>query len=468
LLVPGFNCDRMLLEAKVVNQVGHPNIVDIFETGKLADGRPYIVMERLDGQGLNARADDGKLLPDLVIAILLQICDALVAAHAAGVVHRDLKLDNVFLVDNPDEPATPKVKLLDWGIAKVLSHDVRHTIEGQLVGTPQYLSPEQARGQLVSPQTDVYSLGVMAYELFLEQLPFEADTAAEVMVMHLRSTPPPPRDLWPDIPPQLEDLLLAMLAKHPDDRPTMLEVAHRLEAVRDELARRCHAEPRPSQRRSSSALGRGLAIQSAAQRAIPVEPSRRGRVISSTPRRLSAPLPPGAKPRSSTAGFASTQPAAWRTGTKRWQYAVGAFAVTATAMLFWISRIGDRAANAATTVTSSSALVREVDRTSPPPAASTARVAGARRPAHSLVSELEPRSATGTMAASAPTQAALRPTAPAPHVELDTVARPSAVRATSPTSPKPTASRPAPTRKSPVAPRRGTRVDPDGTFDPYL
>ncbi|HEU4734774.1 MAG TPA: hypothetical protein VFT22_43080, partial [Kofleriaceae bacterium] len=81
LLVPGFNCDRMLLEAKVVNQVGHPNIVDIFETGKLPGGRPYIVMERLEGQALSARADDGKLLPDLVIAILLQVCDALVAAH---------------------------------------------------------------------------------------------------------------------------------------------------------------------------------------------------------------------------------------------------------------------------------------------------------------------------------------------------------------------------------------------------
>src|SRR5262249_33277987 len=82
---------------------------------------------------------------------------------------------------------------LDWGIAKVIHHEVKHTIEGQLMGTPQYLSPEQARGQEVSPQTDVYSLGVMAYELFLEQLPFEAETAAEVMAMHLRAPPPPRR-----------------------------------------------------------------------------------------------------------------------------------------------------------------------------------------------------------------------------------------------------------------------------------
>src|SRR6185312_6852759 len=161
-----------------------------------------------------------------------------IAAHAAGVVHRDLKLDNVFLIDNPEDPGNPRVKLLDWGIAKVISADVRHTIEGQLVGTPQYLSPEQARGAAVSAQTDVYSLGVMAYELFLEQLPFEAETSAEIMAMHLRATPPPPSELWPDIPPGLENLLLAMLAKDPDARPTMLTVAHTLELVRDDLVRK--------------------------------------------------------------------------------------------------------------------------------------------------------------------------------------------------------------------------------------
>ncbi|MEJ7599811.1 MAG: serine/threonine-protein kinase [Kofleriaceae bacterium] len=230
LLTSAFNPERMLLEAKVVNQVGHPNIVDIFETGKLEDGRPYIVMERLEGQPLSYRADEGKILPDLVIRILLQICDALIAAHAAGIVHRDLKLDNVFLVDNPDDPSTPRVKLLDWGIAKMIHHEVRHTIEGQLVGTPQYLSPEQARGGAVSAQTDIYSLGVMAYELFMEQLPFEAETAAEIMVMHLRQAPPPPSEMWPDIPPALEQLILQMLAKAPDQRPTTLEVARRLEA----------------------------------------------------------------------------------------------------------------------------------------------------------------------------------------------------------------------------------------------
>ena len=179
------SAERILMEARVVNQVGHPNIVDIFETGALEDGRAYIVMERLDGISLSARADAAKIFPDQVIAILLQICDALIAAHAAGVIHRDLKLDNIFLLDNPDDPAAPRAKLLDWGIAKVIANNPRQTIEGQLVGTPQYLAPEQARGGTVSPATDVYSLGVMAYELFVEELPFQAETAAEIMAMHL-------------------------------------------------------------------------------------------------------------------------------------------------------------------------------------------------------------------------------------------------------------------------------------------
>jgi serine/threonine protein kinase len=428
LLVPGFNCDRMLLEAKVVNQVGHPNIVDIFETGKLADGRPYIVMERLEGQSLSARADAGKLLPDLVIAILLQVCDALVAAHAAGIVHRDLKLDNVFLVDNPEDPATPKVKLLDWGIAKVLSQTVKHTIDGQLVGTPQYLAPEQARGQEVSSQTDVYSLGVMAYELFLEQLPFEAETAAEVMAMHLRMPPPPPSELWPDVPPALEDLLLTMLQKVPGQRPTVVEVARRLQAVRDELV----------QRRQS--------------RSFPRQPT---------------PTPCDAEPtsyRTSAVDLAQTAAPAQR-GPRRWHYAIGAFALAASALLFWISRVGDQPASAATTA--------------PPRALSTAEdrmapVAGegvgttltlATQPMTSKI-ELRPDAAPDAAIDAATILPPLAPHAlPSTPRSGRARAEPSHPAHTQP--PRSTTARPARPHKSPAAPRQGPKVDPDGTFDPY-
>jgi tRNA A-37 threonylcarbamoyl transferase component Bud32 len=259
----GKSAERILLEARVVNQVGHPNIVDIFETGTLADGRPYIVMERLDGVPLAVHAGERKILTDQVIAILLQVCDALIAAHAAGIVHRDLKPDNIFLIDNPDDPEVGRIKVLDWGIAKVMASDPHHTIEGQLVGTPHYLAPEQARGGAVSPATDVYSLGVMAYQLFVEELPFQAETAAEVMAMHLRAAPPPPSELWPDMPRELEDLLLAMLAKAPEDRPSVLAVTRVLEAVRAELASRCKVttgtlEPRATSKHDAQAT-RGAA-----------------------------------------------------------------------------------------------------------------------------------------------------------------------------------------------------------------
>jgi tRNA A-37 threonylcarbamoyl transferase component Bud32 len=411
LLGPGFNSDRMLLEAKVVNQVGHPNIVDIFETGRLADDRPYIVMERLEGKALSARADETKLLPDQVIAILLQICDALIAAHAAGVVHRDLKLDNVFLIDNPEEPATPKAKLLDWGIAKVMSHDVRHTIEGQLVGTPQYLSPEQARGHDVTEKTDVYSLGVMAYELFLEQLPFEAETAAEVMAMHLRLPPPPPSELWPDVPPALQDLLLAMLAKTPDQRPTMLEVARRLDAIRGELQQRCHVR---SQRLRS---------------ATPVDASEPGRA----------------------AGLAATQ-AAWRTGSRRWQYALGASALAASALLFWIGRGGDHTADAATI---------------PARAMLEHRTAGGGSLAGAMLAAQEP----GAESAPRPDTASDE-TQPAPSpVRIELASDVSTPTARAPARPSPSLRSSAPRQvaapSAPVAPRRGAKVDPDGTFVAY-
>ncbi len=238
----GITAERIKLEARVVNRVGHPNIVDIFETGTLDDGRPYIVMEQLEGASLSTVTWKTKLLPDRVVEILFQICEALIAAHAAGVIHRDLKLDNVFLIPG-HEGGHDHVKLLDWGIAKDISSDAHCTIDGQLVGTPQYLSPEQARGGELTPATDIYSLGVMAFELFLEQLPFEAETAAEIMTMHLRAQPPRPAEIWPDVPRELEHLLLSMLAKDPADRPSLETIAGSLLRVRDELDRR-RDEPR--------------------------------------------------------------------------------------------------------------------------------------------------------------------------------------------------------------------------------
>ncbi len=413
-LVSGSSAERILLEAKVVNAVGHPNIVDIFETGALADGRPYIVMERLEGMPLSYRADEGKILPDQVISILLQVCDALIAAHAANIVHRDLKLDNVFLIDNPDDPEHPRVKLLDWGIAKVISNDVRHTIEGQLVGTPQYLAPEQARGAAVSPQTDVYSLGVMAYELFLEQLPFEAETSAEIMAMHLRCVPPPPSELWPDIPASLEDLLLAMLAKDPEARPTMLTVAHSLELIRTELDA-CKVIAPPAEQPS----GRVATVLP------PLRKSSRHDIAN---------------------GFSPTEPAAWPQGARRWPIAVGALAVAASAALFLLTRDTENAQAAAPKV--DDAIVEQVSTTDTVTAPSPIAIGD---------------EATARADVPAAAQAAAGDIIPAvmpAHTE------PPAIK---PTMHHASKKSPSSSRKVPVKPRRNPQpLDPDGTLDPYL
>jgi serine/threonine-protein kinase len=364
--------DRMLVEARVVNMCRHPNIVDIFETGSLPDGRPYIVMERLDGLALSTRADEGKVRPDRAIEILAQVASALIAAHDAGIVHRDLKLDNIFLVDHAED-VTPHVKVLDWGIAKEIASDVRQTIEGQLVGTPQYLAPEQARGAAVSAQTDVYSLGVVAFELFLEQLPFEAETAAEVMAMHLRSTPPVPSELWPDIPGELEDLLLAMLEKSPDRRPTMREVVIRLERVRAILE----------------------------QRKVSHEP-----VIGAT----TGPIEPRFALQWSDTQRVAPHRARW------WQFAVGATAVVAAAVMLLISHVDDSQA-----------------------AAIVAAPIAIDRPARAPAAAVQPIQIPIPAPVAAPVPSVL----PHPVVEH---------RATK---------RPAP------APRRPLHVDPNGTLDVY-
>jgi len=397
-LANGITVERIKLEARVVNRVGHPNIVDIFETGTLDDGRPYIVMERLDGVCLGNLAFESKVMPDRVVEILIQICDALIAAHAAGVIHRDLKLDNVFLIPPGDEGGHDRVKLLDWGIAKEISNDVRCTIDGQLVGTPQYLSPEQARGGELTPATDTYSLGVMAFELFLEQLPFEAETAAEIMTMHLRAEPPRPMDLWPDIPRELEHLLLAMLAKRPEDRPSLETVAGTLLRVRDELDRR-RAVPRP-------------------------EPAPRHTRFASAPP-LSIPPVPGTR--------------------TRWQIALGACAIVASAVLFLVAQ--DSRSMAA-----------------PAPAASALGAATLTAPAVHAPDVTPAAEAVTTAPETAPSAPAVHRAAPAhPVTAVAKTEAPSAPAANARESHRPHHV----TSPTPARSRTAASFDPDGSVESY-
>jgi tRNA A-37 threonylcarbamoyl transferase component Bud32 len=212
---------RFIQEARAVNEINHPNIVDIFSYGHLPDGRCYLVMELLQGESLHQRLTRGRPPLFETVEILCQVSLALEAAHKKGIIHRDLKPDNVFLANIDD--SQPMVKLLDFGLVKFkeTSAPLHQTTTGAVMGTPHYMSPEQARGGDVDTRTDIYSFGVMAFEMILGRVPFDRDNPIDTLHMHLHQPPPSPRSLWPRIPDALERLLLALLAKDAVQRPSL-------------------------------------------------------------------------------------------------------------------------------------------------------------------------------------------------------------------------------------------------------
>ncbi|MEI7894754.1 MAG: serine/threonine-protein kinase [Myxococcales bacterium] len=211
--------ERFLAEARAVTLINHPGVVEILDFGEL-EGHLYYVMELLEGRELEAYArDHGKLSANEVLPLLSQIAAALEAVHALGVVHRDLKPTNIFVVE---KGGPPTVKLLDFGIAKVFSptHPAQ-TIAGQVLGTPAYMSPEQAAGQTdrIGPHTDIYSLGVVLYELLCGHLPFVHELPLQVMAMHLRDVPPPLASKDKTIAPLVCAVVEKCLRKNPEERP---------------------------------------------------------------------------------------------------------------------------------------------------------------------------------------------------------------------------------------------------------
>jgi serine/threonine-protein kinase len=202
-------------------------------------------MEWLRGETLYDRLWRRGALPlPQALPILLQVCDALSAAHARQVVHRDLKPANVFLCASRD--GRVRVKLLDFGIAQLgRARAPSLAEECGVVGTPEYASPEQASGAPLDGRSDLYSLGVMAYEMVLGRQPFLSVSAADAFHLHLTARPPRPSILWPAIPPSLEALLLRLLAKDPAERPSLAALRNELEKLRAQLL----PAPLPSRRR---------------------------------------------------------------------------------------------------------------------------------------------------------------------------------------------------------------------------
>jgi serine/threonine-protein kinase len=239
---------RFEQEARLASRIRHRNVVEISDFGILQTGQPYFVMELLRGETLGEAIYQGRIKPLLACLIAAQVASGLQAVHKQNVVHRDLKPDNIFLLDldaatageeresgDSDPPGQVNfVKIMDFGIAKSIDNKLTGT--GMTLGTPEYMSPEQATGEKLDWRSDQYSLGCILYEMLTGELPFGGKTAFEVMNKHLSSPPVPPRQRRPDnaagIPVGLEKIVLTMMQKRPANRyPSMRAVEQALREV---------------------------------------------------------------------------------------------------------------------------------------------------------------------------------------------------------------------------------------------
>ncbi len=235
--------DRFFAEARSTSSIHHPGIVEVLDCDVHPSGRAYIVMELLEGDSLQARLTRepgfGRNV-DRTLALSGEVADAIAAAHAKGIVHRDLKPDNVFLVSAPRAAHGFAVKILDFGIAKLIGDGdgnrggSMRTRTGSLLGTPAYMSPEQCRGaSRVDHRTDIYSFGCIAYEMLAGQRPFTYEGFGELISAHMTETPKTLAQLGIKVAPAIEEWMARLLAKSPSDRfASMNEVAAAIEALR--------------------------------------------------------------------------------------------------------------------------------------------------------------------------------------------------------------------------------------------
>jgi serine/threonine-protein kinase len=226
---------RFFNEAKAVAAIADPGIVQVFDFGVHGDGSPYIVMELLHGEALDARLRRvGRLAPPDAVRLVRQVALSLAAAHGKGVIHRDLKPENLFVVGDPAVPGGERVKVLDFGIAKLSRTDGKHkTRTGAVLGTPAYMSPEQCRAVgNIDHRSDIYSLGAVLFCLVTGRPPFEGEGAGDAIISHVRDLPPVPSSLAPGLSHGIDSVILRCLEKEPARRyQAMDELARALDGV---------------------------------------------------------------------------------------------------------------------------------------------------------------------------------------------------------------------------------------------
>lgn len=250
---PGF-LQRFRAEALVMRRLRHPNAVRVQDFDETEDGRPFMVMEYIEGQSLDkAMATEPPFHPRRAVRIASQICAALGEAHQLGIIHRDIKPANILLARTAT--GGEEVKVLDFGVAKVkesstLMLGASLTRTGFVVGTPEYMSPEQARGcrgEEMDGRTDLYSLGIVLYEMLTGRLPYSADTPVMMLMAHVQSVPVDPRTLRADLPPPLVSLVLRALEKDPAQRfPSAEAMREALEGIEQDHTIRLTPAPAPS------------------------------------------------------------------------------------------------------------------------------------------------------------------------------------------------------------------------------
>jgi eukaryotic-like serine/threonine-protein kinase len=223
--------ERFIIEAKAANEIRHENVIDVIDFDQTDEKTPFMIMEYLYGKSLASAIEEEAPFPEARISrIALQICAALSAAHSHGIIHRDLKGDNIFLTTRGEE--RDFVKILDFGIAKILYDNGNRTQTGLMIGTPLCMAPEQALGLQVSASVDIYALGVLLFQLCTGRSPFEHDIPMIIVSMHVEAPAPSPRQYNSAVSTHLESIISRCLQKKPEDRfASMEELAKMLEAL---------------------------------------------------------------------------------------------------------------------------------------------------------------------------------------------------------------------------------------------